>query len=199
LTLAGVLTGVYDEHFDNLYIVDCRYSYEFNGGHIRNAANATSPDVLLDGFFESPIPASLVVFHCEFSQNRGPQLAGIFRELDRSLNQHHYPHLHYPHVYILDGGYRQFHAEFPGLCDGGYVQMLDDAHRGNGDLTKETALFRRNMEELEGRTRKPLAAINRPPRRDALKSPVGSGVAAASPIVSRALHFVSSPVTPRRL
>jgi M-phase inducer tyrosine phosphatase len=198
-TLADILNGVYDEHFDNLYILDCRYEYEFKGGHIKNATNFSSINDLFDEFFDCPVPDSLIVFHCEFSHNRGPQLAGLFRELDRNLNKLYYPRLHYPHVYILDGGYRQFYTEFPEQCEGGYVRMLDEQHRTNGDLTKETTLFRKKIEEFEQHTRKPLATINKQGKRELLKSPVAVSMASGSPIVSRALNFVSSPITPRRI
>jgi M-phase inducer tyrosine phosphatase len=199
-TLSDILSGVYDNHFDELYIIDCRYGYEYQGGHIRNAIHVSESDVLIGGFFQSPIPDALIVFHCEFSHNRGPQLAGLFRELDRDANKLKYPSLYYPNVYILDGGYRQFYAEYPEMCDGAYMRMLDDAHRVNGDLTKETTLFRRIVEELEHRTRKPLAEINQPAKREVLKSPITSAMSATSPIASKALNFfLSSPITPRRI
>jgi M-phase inducer tyrosine phosphatase len=100
----------------------------------------TSPPGIT-AFFKDPIPNAVIVFHCEFSHNRGPQLAGLFREIDRNMNRLCYPTLFYPHVYVLDGGYRQFFANFPALCHGGYTPMLDEFHRSNGDLTKATTLF----------------------------------------------------------
>ena len=48
----------------------------------------------------------VLVFHCEFSSERGPRMARFVRERDRALNE--YPHLHYPELYILKGGYKEF-------------------------------------------------------------------------------------------
>jgi M-phase inducer tyrosine phosphatase len=198
-TLSDILSGAYDDHFDHVSIIDCRYGYEYRGGHICNAINASTSDVLIDRFFKSPIANALIIFHCEFSHNRGPQLAGLFRELDRDVNRLKYPNLYYPNVYILDGGYRQFYAEYRQLCDGGYVRMLDESYRINGDLTKETFLFRQNVEEMERWTRKPLAEISQPAKREVLKSPITSAMSATSPITSKALNFLSSPITPPRI
>ena len=38
-TLVSIISGEYSDHFDNLYIIDCRYDYEYNGGHIISAIN----------------------------------------------------------------------------------------------------------------------------------------------------------------
>jgi M-phase inducer tyrosine phosphatase len=198
-TLVGLLTGAFDSHFAELYILDARYRYEFEGGHIKGAINVDSASVLSDGFFAHPTPNAVIVFHCEFSHNRGPQLAGVFRELDRDMNKHCYPSLFYPNAYILGGGYRQFHADHPEFCDGGYTRMLDDEHRMNGNLMRETTRWKRMFEELEGRHRKALVAINKPANHELLKSPVALGAAANSPISSRMMSFVASPLQPRRI
>ncbi|XP_052820182.1 M-phase inducer phosphatase 3-like [Mya arenaria] len=34
-TMSAVLNGDYDHHIDHLTVIDCRYPYEFEGGHIR--------------------------------------------------------------------------------------------------------------------------------------------------------------------
>ena len=44
----------------------------------------------------------VLVFHCEFSSERGPRMCRFVRERDRSVNE--YPALHYPELYILKGG-----------------------------------------------------------------------------------------------
>jgi M-phase inducer tyrosine phosphatase len=147
--LCEILDGQYDDHFDELFIIDGRYGYEHRGGCIRGAQNINSPDLLIDAFFKEPIPNAVIIFHCEFSHNRGPQLAAIFRKIDRNMNKFSYPNLLYPHVYILDGGYRDFFVAFPQLCDGGYTPMLDEFHRSNGDLTKETTKFQKKIDDLK--------------------------------------------------
>jgi M-phase inducer tyrosine phosphatase len=197
-TVTGVLSGNYEAHFKDLFIVDCRYGYEYAGGHIRGAVNASSPETLIDGFFAEPIAHAVVIFHCELSHNRGPQLAQLFREIDRDMNKLIYPHLFYPNVYILDAGYKKFYAQHPQFCDGGYTRMLDLPHRENGTLTRETAQFRRAVEQLENRHRKALVAANRPIGHELLKSPVPfGGAAATSPTTARMLAFSTNPPQPR--
>jgi M-phase inducer tyrosine phosphatase len=199
-TLAGLLSGNYDRYFKELFIIDCRYGYEYAGGHIRGAVNANSPETLIDGFFARPTAHAVMIFHCEFSHNRGPQLAQLFREIDRDMNKLTYPNLFYPNLYVLDGGYKEFYAQYPQFCDGGYTRMLDEPHRQNGNLTRETTQFRKVVEQLESRHRKALVATNRPVGHELLKSPVGFGGAAeTSPVTARMLAFSTSPLQPRRI
>ena len=60
-------------------ILDCRYPYEYDGGHIQEAVNIWEKDKLLERFFKEPQhPTSegrtIFVFHCEFSSKRGPDM-----------------------------------------------------------------------------------------------------------------------------
>jgi len=67
-----------------------------------------------------------LVFHCEFSSERGPTLYRFLRTWDRQVHEDTYPELYYPELYILDGGYKIFFQSYPELCEPqGYVQMLD--------------------------------------------------------------------------
>jgi hypothetical protein len=36
-TVAALINGAYDDKYDRIIIVDCRFPYEFHGGHIRGA------------------------------------------------------------------------------------------------------------------------------------------------------------------
>ena len=67
----------------------------------------------------------IIVFHCEFSQRRGPILYSVVRGMDRELNTAVYPKLCYPEIYVLQDGYSRFHKMFPQHCVGGYVKMED--------------------------------------------------------------------------
>ena len=70
------------------------------------------------------------IFHCEFSQKRGPKLCRYMRERDRQINGlQNFPKLFFPEVYVMRNGYRQFHASYPELCDGGYVSMFHDSKK----------------------------------------------------------------------
>jgi hypothetical protein len=53
----------------------------------------------------------VLIFHCEFSQKRGPRAMKYLREIDRQHNAH--PNLFYPEIYLLEGGYESFHQKFP--------------------------------------------------------------------------------------
>jgi M-phase inducer tyrosine phosphatase len=183
---------------DNFAVCDCRYAYEYDGGHIAGAVSATSLDDLFNTFFEQPSPNTAVVFHCEFSQNRGPEVAGLFREIDRDKNKLVYPALFYPNVYILDGGYRQFYTDHPDLCEGGYTPMLDDAHRSNGDLGRATTAFRNTIAQLTERHRTPLGLIQRQGMHKHLNSPGRASTELCSPIAGKMLKFNISPIQSRR-
>lgn len=54
-----------------------------------------------------------IIFHCEFSQKRGPRAYGAIRNHDREVNEKNYPYLDYPDIFVLDGGYRNFYPQFP--------------------------------------------------------------------------------------
>lgn len=144
-TLIDVINGKYDGMFKSLHIIDCRYAYEYAGGHIIGATQVSNPSAFIELFFETPRSNALVVLYCEFSQDRGPQMAMCFRNIDRDVNRNRYPELDYPHVYVLDGGYRMFYQGYENYCDGGYVPMLDTVHRLNGDLSRATSAYRHSL------------------------------------------------------
>jgi M-phase inducer tyrosine phosphatase len=122
--------------FDSLIIVDARFDYEYAGGHISRSVNVRSVADMQMLFTQFRDHFACVVFHCEFSTNRGPNLMQQFREYDRQENGSRYPFLDYPTIYLLQGGYSQFFEECPDLCDGGYVPMHDPRFVGNGDLKR---------------------------------------------------------------
>lgn len=68
----------------------------------------------------------VIVFHCEFSSQRGPKMWQFVRKLDRSLNMEVYPKLDFPQIFVLKGGYEQFVKYYGRLCTpiGSYRTML---------------------------------------------------------------------------
>jgi hypothetical protein len=62
--------------------------------------------------FSSSKRGVIIIFHCEFSSARGPSLLRFLRNQDRSLNEHVYPSLFYPELYLLEGGYKSFYERF---------------------------------------------------------------------------------------
>ncbi|KAG3266222.1 cell division cycle 25C [Ictidomys tridecemlineatus] len=120
-TVAALLSGKFQDLIEKFYIIDCRYPYEYLGGHIQGALNLYSQKELYNFFLKKPIvpldiqKRIIIVFHCEFSSERGPRMCRSLREEDRALNQ--YPALYYPELYILKGGYRDFFPEYVELCE----------------------------------------------------------------------------------
>ncbi|GAO18124.1 uncharacterized protein UV8b_02916 [Ustilaginoidea virens] len=130
-TLLDVLDGKYAEHFDQKMVIDCRFEYEYDGGHIEGAVNHNDKELLATQLFETPMAGrTLLIFHCEYSAHRAPLMARHVRSHDRTINAEHYPNLTYPEVYILDGGYSGFFAEHRGRCyPPDYVEMSDEKHQ----------------------------------------------------------------------
>ena len=72
-TMIDVLDGRYTEAFAQSLIVDCRFEYEFEGGHIDGAINYNDKEQLADRLFDSmPCGPTLLIFHCEYSACRAP-------------------------------------------------------------------------------------------------------------------------------
>jgi len=111
--VAELLLGKYHQKLDQYFIVDCRFDYEFNGGHIRNAVHLGSRQSIEHFYQEANkivgAKKVAIIFHCEFSKNRGPRSCRYFREIDRSSNK--YPNLIFPELCIMDGGYKFFFYE----------------------------------------------------------------------------------------
>ncbi|EEU48567.1 uncharacterized protein NECHADRAFT_74837 [Fusarium vanettenii 77-13-4] len=130
-TLVDVLDGKYCEQFDQKMVIDCRFEYEYDGGHIDGAVNYNDKDLLTRQLFDTPMSGRvLLIFHCEYSAHRAPLMARHVRSEDRTVNAESYPKLTYPEVYILDGGYSGFFAEHRGRCyPQEYVEMSDENHQ----------------------------------------------------------------------
>ncbi|XP_076100845.1 M-phase inducer phosphatase-like [Mytilus galloprovincialis] len=128
-TLADVVNGDYDDVISDYKIIDCRYPYEFEGGHIRGAENMYLHETILTLLQEPTKDKQIVIFHCEFSSERGPKMMRFLRSKDRELNKENYPSLNFPEIYLLDNGYKAFFNEKPALCDPvSYRPMLHSDH-----------------------------------------------------------------------
>ncbi|XP_041264458.1 M-phase inducer phosphatase 1 isoform X2 [Onychostruthus taczanowskii] len=118
--IVSVLTGKFESFIKQCVIIDCRYPYEYEGGHIKGAINLHMEEEVQNFLLKKPIPPSedkrvIVVFHCEFSSERGPRMCRFVREQDRLSNE--YPNLHYPELYVLKGGYKDFFARCQSFCE----------------------------------------------------------------------------------
>lgn len=148
-TLIKILSHKYKTYHDSVYIIDCRFPYEYRDGHIKGAINSNDPEELKDQFFNNVKERTLIIFHCEFSQNRGPEFASIFRAIDRKINKDCYPNLIYPDVYVLHGGYSEFYAKYQNWCDGGYTKMMNVQARESGDLVKSNTEYNCNIKKAK--------------------------------------------------
>ncbi|TQV95650.1 M-phase inducer phosphatase [Cordyceps javanica] len=130
-TMLDILDGKFNDKFDHKMVIDCRFEYEYDGGHIEGAVNHNDKELLTSQLFKTPIGGrSLLIFHCEYSAHRAPLMARHVRAEDRTVNAEFYPRLTYPEVYILDGGYSGFFATFRGRCyPPEYVEMSDEKHQ----------------------------------------------------------------------
>ncbi|KAL5234801.1 hypothetical protein ACI65C_002211 [Semiaphis heraclei] len=140
-TLAHLLEGSFNDCIDSYLIIDCRYPYEYEGGHIRGAINIFTKEQLFKDFNENKLgkrsqktdkvnaKRNVLIFHCEFSSERGPSLSRYLRNADRQKNSMCYPYLDYPEMYLLDGGYCKFYSQHSHLCvPSSYRSMYDPAH-----------------------------------------------------------------------
>ena len=131
----GLMVNEHCHH--KLVIIDCRYPYEYEGGHIPGAINVSSLadiDTFLSCENEETADAlskTVYIFHCEFSSERAPRMALHVRKQDRLRNAHRYPVLSVPNVYIMEGGYKSFWQLFPAHCSPPYHYrpMLDGAFK----------------------------------------------------------------------
>ncbi|NXC48811.1 MPIP2 phosphatase, partial [Penelope pileata] len=114
--MVAVLSGQFSSAIESCVIVDCRYPYEYEGGHIKGAVNLPMEQDVEEFLLKKPIvpfdtsKRVIIIFHCEFSSERGPRMCRFVREKDRACNE--YPRLHYPELYVLKGGYREFFPQY---------------------------------------------------------------------------------------
>nr|DBA25358.1 TPA: hypothetical protein GDO54_012896 [Pyxicephalus adspersus] len=118
--MVKVLNGHYNPFIERCVIIDCRYPYEYDGGHIKGAINLHMEQELQDYLLKNPLQSQgskrvILIFHCEFSSERGPRMCKFLREKDRDINE--YPSLYYPELYILAGGYKDFFAKCKSFCE----------------------------------------------------------------------------------
>ncbi|XP_028605966.2 M-phase inducer phosphatase 1 isoform X1 [Podarcis muralis] len=118
--IVDVLNGKFSNFIKECVIIDCRYPYEYEGGHIKGAVNLHMEEDVEDFLLKKPIVSSdgkrvIIIFHCEFSSERAPRMCRFVRERDRLGNS--YPTLHYPELYVLKGGYKEFFLKCKSYCE----------------------------------------------------------------------------------
>lgn len=145
-TLCEIMDGRHASLYDRYIIVDCRFEYEYKGGHIDGAININSMQCLYEKLISNVSIGErvLLIFHCEYSAHRGPRMAIQLRNLDRQANVNQYPMLYYPDIVILSGGYSCFFKNHANRCfPQKYVGMNDNSHIETCE--REMDRFRRDM------------------------------------------------------
>jgi len=143
-TVRRLLNGEFSESVEDFTFIDCRYPYEYEGGHIKGAINSYTQELLTEHVLNESVLTKVaanasgdasatkrrvLIFYCEYSQERGPRMTRFLRKRDRQLNEHQYPKLFYPEIYLLDGGYKNFFMTCSDLCQPRtYRSMLDEHH-----------------------------------------------------------------------
>lgn len=138
---ASTITALLQGHYPQIrfVIIDCRYPFEYDAGHIANAINVWTEEQLEDLFFgpttegeelRSQGQDTVFIFHCEFSSHRAPKLLQSLRNRDRQRHVSEYPLLSFPEAYLLKGGYAHFFQQHPDVCSPrAYCPMLAPEHR----------------------------------------------------------------------
>ena len=101
LQVSDFLSGAYANTIDHVTVIDCRYPCEYHGGHIEGTVNLYTK-AQIQAFLEETVTSSsrkhVIIFHCEFSSERGPKMYRHLRGLDREAKQDSYPRLNFPEV-----------------------------------------------------------------------------------------------------
>jgi len=86
LQIDRLLNGEFESKIHDFHIIDCRFEYEYQGGHIAGAVNINTAtaveEMLLGPSLFKPKPTvsgdgnkkTVLIFHCEFSAKRAPTL-----------------------------------------------------------------------------------------------------------------------------
>ncbi|KAK6023551.1 rhodanese-like protein, partial [Ostertagia ostertagi] len=128
-TLSRLMKSMSSQEFNEKYVlVDCRYPYEFNGGHIKGAINVFDTTKCEEVFY----PVQLVASRRDSQSDTDLLLAQTLRSVDRQRNVDVYPKVDFPEIYVVDKGYRNFFETFADStpdkhlfepCN--YVEMVD--------------------------------------------------------------------------
>ncbi|MCP9262688.1 hypothetical protein DINM_006045 [Dirofilaria immitis] len=179
-TLAALLMSMTMEQFLQRFIlIDCRYPFEFLGGHIRGAYNLFDPAAVEAVFYPDDMEQrTQLMTKSQFSIANSPKnehlqcTAYELRALDRKLNVGRYPMVDYPEMYLLQYGYRNFYLSFSEVPDllqpKGYVKMSDAAHLDELKIINSIVLeqlLQQPKEELDASTTENDPDMMTPPRR----------------------------------
>jgi hypothetical protein len=82
-TLRNLLEGRFNDLISSFKVVDCRFPYEYRGGHIRGSINLHNEEIIVNELLKKSSTRlqkfdeekrEILIFHCEFSSKRAPRL-----------------------------------------------------------------------------------------------------------------------------
>lgn len=94
---------------------------------------------------------TMIIFYCEFSSKRAPDMYNSLRSFDRRDNVHCYPDLHYPHIYLLSNGYCNFVSKYSDFCTGEgskYTKMISSGVKS--EFAKESKGKKVGVKNIDG-------------------------------------------------
>jgi rhodanese-related sulfurtransferase len=113
-------------------IIDCRYPYEYDGGHLKNSINIYSISQIEDfvNKNKNKNKNQILIFYCEFSSKRSFKIVNALKNYDRKINIENYPFINYPEIYIIEGGYNKmfnYYKKINKLLP--YIKMIDSNYK----------------------------------------------------------------------
>ncbi|ETV95570.1 hypothetical protein, variant [Aphanomyces invadans] len=133
-TVQMLLDGSFNDVLHGFHFIDCRFDHEFVGGTLQGAKSLMLPQDVEAEFFHPKAyltsKRTALILFCEYSAQRAPKMARHIRNLDRRLHADKYPTLHYPELYVIDGGYKHCFESHQGVCapPASYVAMDHPDH-----------------------------------------------------------------------
>ncbi|KAJ8316983.1 hypothetical protein KUTeg_004887 [Tegillarca granosa] len=129
-TVKNLIEGKYHDTISDYKIIDCRYPYEYEGGHVQGAENIYTREAMSEFLNRhNTNKKTILIFYCEFSSERGTKMCRYLREKDRELNSENYPALNYPEIYLMYGGYKDLFQNHKEVCEPmEYKPMLHADH-----------------------------------------------------------------------
>lgn len=82
-TLVDLISGKWGSTVTSFKVIDCRYQYEYDGGHIKGAINLFTKKQVFEELIQPKTTGkgamyaeerNILIFHCEFSSQRGPDM-----------------------------------------------------------------------------------------------------------------------------
>lgn len=103
--------------------MDCRWDYEYIGGHIRGAVHYDDAQKLVQDLLVDRIcRQQRIIFYCEYSVVRSVNMSQYFTCCNMEAG---FP---FNDILVLKDGYHSFYPKYPEYCEGGYVTEKDERY-----------------------------------------------------------------------